>query len=97
MGRSQWHTKKRHWQGPNPTTQQLCQSLHIIYLPNRNNLTFSYVNLQTSHNLKTKKQQSNMKDLLHLCITKQNSIIRKQQVGNAFPSTPPTFRLKATN
>ena len=69
--------------------------MHIIYLPYRNHLIFSYVNLQTSHSLKTKKQQSNMKDLLHLYITKQNSIIRKQHMWNTFPSTP-TIRPKAT-
>ena len=36
MGRPQRHTKISHWQGPNPTTQYLCQSMHIINLPYRN-------------------------------------------------------------
>ena len=65
-----------------PATQKTIHTLYISNHPNRYHLRLGQINMKTRNSLKTQQKASEIVYLIYICITKDQCIIYKQQMGD---------------
>ena len=82
----QWHPQVGGWKTSHLATQFTSQLIHVFHPSHRDELTFIQINLQPRDCLKP-HQLEQKRHLLLPRLTKNQSVISKQQVGDLDPFT----------